>query len=586
MSSNSPILLASQRIAENERNLVAWQKPTDSCAAIVTAQPAISETSLDNESLATGRSLSDQLVRIPKLALLQCGCNSGCEGVRTMLPDDGSRLDEGTGLAVLQAAFRIPGFHVLRGFCRTHLRVLVSSTLGLKNSYPGSSNDSIIRRARMCFKYLHVLPELRRHYCDWFVRDCQTNDIRLRLGGAKYEALPLSAVHVNPEKIFKRFASEEHWKDFQRDGTVNVSGVFSYMWDAEGISDIIDAEFDMYRHHYHAAGNPGKRLGWSRNMWFSLIQQVVRQDPMYYCLMVAARPDRNWKLISYPYYTKDTELEESTGFTHLDLNLRNFVETGKGSNVVQGALALTDETDENCTVLVHRFQNHIQQWWQDLQARSKGDSTCKTTDIKGLYTAADQQKYGALKPVPCRRGAIRITLPQIVHGSTAKSDSRRKVVFPWFTGITEDHETLDNPESETWSQVAACHRDLVPCRLSPSGRSVFAYQRGHHFQAAVPLPSTSHVGDALVGRHRWSSPQVIMEARILFGEDATAAQTLVAEIRQRLLAAYRTAWEDLKKVEKELYGYRSFFHITTNNHAAPPADGYSSDGGFTSDFSD
>jgi hypothetical protein len=41
-------------------------------------------------------------------------------------------------------------------------------------------------------------------------------------------------------------------------------------------------------------------------MFYSANQQLVRQDPVYYALNVAARPDLNWRLVSYPYYTKDT----------------------------------------------------------------------------------------------------------------------------------------------------------------------------------------------------------------------------------------------------------------------------------------
>jgi hypothetical protein len=501
-----------------------------------------------------------------------------------MIPIERKVLEDHAALEILTAAHQLDGVDPLSGFCHVHLRRLVA-TIGLKNSYQGSSSESLAGRVSACFKHRYQLSGIRRRHCDWFVKECQNNDIRARLGGAKYVALPMPSFEIDPGMIFKRFASLQHWNDFQRDGTVNISGVFSYLWDADDISKMIDAEFDLYRHHYHADGNPGKRLGWARNMWYSLIQQIIRQDPMYYSLMAAARPDRNWKLISYPYYTKDTEPEESTGFMHLDLNLRNFIETGKGGNIVQGALALTDETNRNCTVLVPGFQERIREWWNDLSARKMGDATGSTTDLKDLYTRADRKKYGEFQPVPCMRGDIRITLPQILHGSSAKSDCRRQAVFPWFTGIGEDHEALDNPESETWSQLAAFHRDLVPCTLSPSGRHTSAYQSGPPFEAAVLLPATSHVGDALVGRRRWNSVQVLYEASILFGDDDVAAQELVVRIRQRLLDAYRTAWKELIVIEKQLYGNRSFFHLEENDIPAPPADGLG-DSDLDPEFSD
>ena len=111
----------------------------------------------------------------------------------------------------------------------------------------------------------------------------------------------------------------------------------------------------MYEHHFHSKGNNGKRLGWLRNMWYSLIQQIVRQDPVYYALVVSLRPDKNWRLISYLYYTKYTSDGENTGFTHLDL-IKDFMESGKGANIVQRGLSLIDETSKIAPLLPPGFK--------------------------------------------------------------------------------------------------------------------------------------------------------------------------------------------------------------------------------------
>jgi hypothetical protein len=62
-------------------------------------------------------------------------------------------------------------------------------------------------------------------------------------------------------------------------------------------------------------------------MVHSIIQLVVRQDPQYYMLSAAARPDANYRLISYPYYVADKKAGESTFFRHVDLSPGRYVET-------------------------------------------------------------------------------------------------------------------------------------------------------------------------------------------------------------------------------------------------------------------
>ena len=72
--------------------------------------------------------------------------------------------------------------------------------------------------------------------------------------------------------------------------------------------------------------------------------------------------------------------------------------------------------------------------------------------------------------------------------------------------------------------------------MSPSGRTATAYQNGPPFHAAVQLRSTLHVGDALVGRQRWDSQQVLT---VLFGSDDAAAEELVSTMRKNILKHMR-----------------------------------------------
>ena len=90
-------------------------------------------------------------------------------------------------------------------------------------------------------------------------------------------------------------------------------------------------------------------------MIHSLTQQVIRQDPMYYALYYALRPDKVWKLISYPYYTKYAQLGDQTYFHHLDINISKLLDIGHNANLIQGSVHFEDDNDENCTELLLRF---------------------------------------------------------------------------------------------------------------------------------------------------------------------------------------------------------------------------------------
>ena len=105
---------------------------------------------------------------------------------------------------------------------------------------------------------------------------------------------------------------------------------------------LIDLEFAMYKHHY--APNPSHScLGFLRIMFFSIIQQILRQDPVVYAMMVAGRPDHNFRLIGYPYITKYAAAGDNTGFEHLDIDLEQLVLNNKGENMLTSSISLDDE---------------------------------------------------------------------------------------------------------------------------------------------------------------------------------------------------------------------------------------------------
>ncbi|KAI9766266.1 MAG: hypothetical protein M1840_006680 [Geoglossum simile] len=168
--------------------------------------------------------------------------------------------------------------------------------------------------------------------------------------------------------------------------------------------------------------------------------------------MVAAWPDRNWRIISYPYYTKDTTIGKSTGFVHLDINVEKFVDSGYGGNIIQGSVSLDDEDENGCTILVPRFHTQIRTWWERVRQRGL-NHLGHTTNAKITYLPEDKRSFGKLMPVPCKRGAIRITRLEILHGSTSNAIQWRRVVFVWQCGIRDDHEMLDLEEAEQWSDL-------------------------------------------------------------------------------------------------------------------------------------
>ncbi|KAI9763395.1 MAG: hypothetical protein M1839_006454 [Geoglossum umbratile] len=433
------------------------------------------------------------------------------------IPPAGDRLDDEEGLKLLEWSHDLHWAN----FCKNHLRRLAGAGLDM---YTNVTKKELQKRLRLVFRYRADLSTVRIKKPRYFRRTSRVpNSITAKL----------------------------------EDGTINIDSVFDYILKPE-IFELIEEEFEMYLYHLRDEQDGQKRRGWMRHMFYSLVQQLVRQDPVYYALIAAARPDKKTWLICYPYYVKYQVEGESTDFAHLDINVDKFVKTGKGKNIIQGSLSLDDENEHGCTLLVPGFHRHIHEWWARVKQRGQ-DSSGYTTNAKKTYLPADQRDFGRLVPVPCKRGAVRITMPEILHGSTPVAKSIQRTLFNWPTGICADHQMLDTEEAETWNQVAQCHQSMEAPMKSTSGEG-FRYSRPlFPFPGVTKLSSTSCVGDALIGARRWDDIQVQEERNILLGPDDKSALQLAEEIRERLVQAFFHAFPYVRMNEERAYLDRSYF---------------------------
>jgi hypothetical protein len=451
--------------------------------------------------------------------------------------------------SMLQAAMA-GGVHSL---CHRHCRLLAAA-LGMRNNHKAEELNARLQAVASQDDGDPV--EILAQHPKWMRQKHREPSEQDRLMIYRYPHASTASFTFNAAQIMDRFAGDGARLEWEARGTLILNQFFAYLNSPE-VRKQIDEEFALYRHHEQVPSGK-KRMGWMRHMFYSLIQQLVRMDPAWYALTAAARPDHQWRLISYPYVTKDTDPGERTGFLHLDLNVGRFVADGSGGNLLSSSVALDDETPNGCTVVVPGFHRHIHEWYDRTRAR---DDTAggATTNCAARYRAEDRQSWGNPEPQPCVALGIRLTLPTLMHGSTPQADRRRRSLFAWYSAIAEDHETLQDAPTLTWSQVAICHRDrLIPTR-EPAGCAPLHGVPGWAFPGSILLDRVSPLAEALVGSRRWTDPDVLRERDILLGSDDDASHALVAVIRARLVEAYLRQWKDLVAAEKRAYGVNSYF---------------------------
>jgi hypothetical protein len=144
----------------------------------------------------------------------------------------------------------------------------------------------------------------------------------------RHPPIPPFLPTIDLQQIFRRFANLSLWDEFKENGMIIIPDLMKD-YDTPEIHQMIELEIKMYQ--YHSTQTNGTH-GFVRPMFYSIIQQLFRQDPLWYAFQVACRPD-NWiQLISYPYVAKGAQPGQKTEFLHMDINLNDFMDRKIGVN--------------------------------------------------------------------------------------------------------------------------------------------------------------------------------------------------------------------------------------------------------------
>ncbi|KAJ5699211.1 hypothetical protein N7536_003877 [Penicillium majusculum] len=526
----------------------------------------------------------------PKNPLASCGCALTNATIRrllrgTELPTDTLKKQllrqVGKAMATRSAIYTSPSLSL----CNLHVHGLCKR-LGL---YCRAPYKELLRRLRELYANLGAWDTMKGQHKGWFKNVLSNLESGWRFpvagSGTPRIANPALIQSLTFARLYKRCCGRDAdptvrdlGQQLDRDGSIVLPGLFEWLGEdfdgnhPGGLRHLIMEEFNMYDWHYLA--RPCKpRIGWARNMWFSVVQQLVRQDPAYYAFYVRCRPDHAWKLVSFPYYAKRTYPGERTFFRHIDVNIIDFVRSGRGVNALQGSLALSDEDSGNCTELLLGMHREIATWHGRLIDRGYAKDGYVQRIDADMWTEDDEAHfgYGWTKQI-CRFGDVRLSLPGLPHGSTGPATAQRVNILPWFVAIGDDHQTLDTAESGTWDDLSRCHRDFHSGTKTPSGlpNSTYGGRVDYKFPATVRLGRLGAISDALVGQTRWDTVDVRRELDVLFGDDDDMAYGYVQSWRRNAQQLYCAAFENLVVAEKEAFGENSYFYRRERNLSIIP----------------
>ena len=395
----------------------------------------------------------------------------------------------------------------------------MASHLGMKANIDGRQMNSfeLAPRLRKVHKERNNLDALRAQSPTryWWQPDARLQRDEIRLNVSRLRSVESVNFMLNEENRHL-YLSEEIEQGFKIKGTVIVSAIFEWLLkDAETWFYLKD-EVDMYRYHQI----PGDDL--KRGCWHSLLQQVVRSDPVYYRFTVLLQPDHEHRLIAYPDCMLFAVPGDQNQLRHTKFNIRD-LPRGQEVDQISSLISFIDEKEEEC------------------------GST------------------------PCKAGDARFTLSHPAHGIEGSSLCERITAPPTPLRISRyDAITADN-ESRGLFEVAEAYRNLTAPRQWVRELSNVHKIILERFPAAAEISQVSAIGEALIGKRSYESPTVIAELQILFGSNKATSDDWIRHNRQAIKKNIKTAYDIVKSTEMKAFGEKSYWFRKMNN-MSPASD--------------
>ena len=354
--------------------------------------------------------------------------------------------------------------------------------------------------------------------------------------GSSHSAALRNLRHFDPRHLTAKSIKQENIERFYQ-GDFLVHPMLG--WWAKDLRDIIDLEFDMYRHHNRIGrGEAEKKDGKLHNMIFSIIQQLARADPALYIASVSLRKDHETRLVSLPQCTRYIQRSDEADAFYIP-------ERFEGEHQVYDEICL--DGGQEYEFLGGFTADDLEEWSVGHQGERKNGQAVET-----LVTFVKDRGHKWNAAVP-QMGDVVFMAPGKPTRLQSQTQNHYRAISASFVAIKADGESLEGGSS--LGEVSTSHLRLWNVPKQDTAAPLMPFK----FAPAVELCGLGYISDALVGRRSWDSSLILKERDHIMSCSSASFNKWYGQWKKKATRLVREAREAVKEDEKAAFGKRSYF---------------------------
>jgi hypothetical protein len=261
---------------------------------------------------------------------------------------------------------------------------------------------------------------------------------------------------------------------------------------------------------------------------FAMLSQMVQRDPAYYAVLVACRPDQNWRLVHSPKrYEEPSPVFDNEDIAFgVPMNHIKALVHGQGTSDIQSTIVYpTLETSQNLR-MVPGFHRQLNSWLQSSLGMKYGD---------------EYEKFGRPQDLAVEPGDLVISLPQIIRWP---KDFSSPNMFNLRQNALDDQLCTSFPSPDKTSvSLGSCSGQSTP-------------QHPNNFEPALQssrkngdqswCDASEAIAKSLTGELDWTNKKVIEERNLILGRYGASAVGFVRKSQVNLAKQFHTILDSIE----------------------------------------
>ncbi len=305
---------------------------------------------------------------------------------------------------------------------------------------------------------------------------------------------------------------------------------------------------------------------WLRTTMYITLQQLVRQNIVYYLITVTLWLNHEIDFLIFSYFMKITFKNDSELIRHVNLNVNDLMSDREQSRI-QSTAMFADELIDKDNEFILDLHFRMKKWWKEAIKRNLATNEYTHCVVLEMFNE-NNSRTSDLKWVnqSCFADSVHFWMSHLSHNNRSKSDEQRIAMLIYHTAIFKDEVNMKIAKCETKNEVIIALQDQ---RLIDATSSELENDKQEKVlfchSVIVKIREVCSTSNTLIDLQSWNLIKMLKERSLLFDQNRKQVKEFVEFHRKSALNQVRKAHERMKETEIAVYESKFYFYCVKND---------------------